>query len=185
MVTYSAAYRMVHYMAWANHVTLQNAAQLSEEELHASRDTLFKTIAGTFDHILVIQEIFLAHLQGTKHNFTGRSRTTPLPFNDVAHRLRELDQHYIELAAHWSQDDLEEIIPFEFVDGGTGAMSREDILLHLANHSTYHRGFISTLMYPHHINSAASDLSVFLRDIWPIVKTIDTPYQRYQAIINQ
>ena len=48
-------------------------------------------------------------------------------------------------------------------------MTREDILLHLSNHATYHRGFVSTLMYPFKLNGAANDLTVFLRDAWPTI----------------
>lgn len=60
-----------------------------------------------------------------------------------------------------------ETIKFEFVGGGDGAMTREDILLHLVNHATYHRGFVTTLLFPLKPNGAASDLTVFLRDAWP------------------
>lgn len=169
----SASFRMVHYMAWANDITLNNASQLSRDEIHAPRDTLFKSIAGTFDHILVVEEIFLAHLEGRKHNFTARYRDTPIPFEEITARLREIDAHYIQLARKWSDPELQEVIKFEFVDGGSGEMSREDILLHLVTHSNYHRGFISTLLYPFKLQSKASDYPVFLRDQWPKIQKME------------
>ena len=43
---------------------------------------------------------------------------------------------------------------------------RKEILMHLVNHSTYHRGFVSTLLYPLKFKVAANDLTVFLRDVW-------------------
>ena len=50
-------------------------------------------------------------------------------------------------------------------------MTRQDILLHLVNHATYHRGFVSTLLYPLlnplGLEMAGTDLTVFLRDAWP------------------
>ena len=45
-------------------------------------------------------------------------------------------------------------------------MSRADILLHLTNHATYHRGFIIALMHPLRPRMASNDLTVFLRDAW-------------------
>src|SRR5256885_7587344 len=36
---------------------------------------------------------------------------------------------------------------FEFVGGGQGAMTREQIVLHVVNHGSYHRGFVSDMMY--------------------------------------
>ena len=32
-------------------------------------------------------------------------------------------------------------------------------LVHLANHATYHRGFVSTLLYPERVNGRANDYS--------------------------
>ena len=32
-------------------------------------------------------------------------------------------------------------------------------LVHLANHATYHRGFMSTLLYPERVNGRANDYS--------------------------
>lgn len=34
-----------------------------------------------------------------------------------------------------------------FVGGGEGAMSRMEILHHIVNHTTYHRGFVSDMLY--------------------------------------
>ena len=42
-------------------------------------------------------------------------------------------------------------------------MSREDILLHVVNHTTYHRGHIADMLYHLHISPPTTDLPVFLR----------------------
>jgi uncharacterized damage-inducible protein DinB len=160
---------MTAYMAWADDVMLRNAEQLPIAELMAPRNTLFKSIAGTFDHILVVGEIFQAHLEGRDHPHHARHRSQPLSFPDVARRLREMNDYYVELARNCTDAELAETISFDFVGGGEGAMTRENIFLHLVNHATYHRGFVSTLLYPltHENKWAATDLTVFLRDVWP------------------
>jgi uncharacterized damage-inducible protein DinB len=163
----STAYRMTAYMAWADDLMLTTAEQLSEAELTASRDALFGSIAGTFDHVLVVAEIFQAHLESRNHPHRARHRDTVLPFPDVARRLRDINEYFVASARSWSNADLAEVITFTFVGGGEGAMSREDILLHLANHATYHRGFVSTLLYPLKAKGKSNDLTVFLRDVWP------------------
>jgi hypothetical protein len=53
------------------------------------------------------------------------------------------------------------------VDGSKGRMTRADILLHLADHGTYHRGFVITLLYPYKTKIAVSDLTEILRYVWP------------------
>ncbi|WP_299831019.1 DinB family protein [uncultured Roseobacter sp.] len=167
MPNLSLTHRMTTYMAWADDVMLKNAEQLPESDLSAPRDTLFKSITGTFDHTLVVAEMFQAHLEGRTHPHIARHRSEALAFPEVARRLREMNEYYVSLAQTWTEKELAETIKFEFVGGGRGAMTREDILLHLVNHATYHRGFVSTLLFPFRIKFAANDLTVFLRDVWP------------------
>lgn len=167
----SLTHRMSAYTAWADDVMLKTAEQLSEAELSAPRDALFKSIAGTFDHTLVVAEMFKAHLLGRTHSHTARHRAEALPFSEVAQRLRSMNDYYVSQAREWTNVELAEVIRFQFVGGGEGQMTREDILLHLANHATYHRGFVSTLLFPLKTKGSASDLTVFLRDVWPDMAT--------------
>ena len=165
---------MTRYMDWADDVMLANASALSAEELAAERDALFGSITGTFDHILLIGEIFRAHLEGRSHPHASRRRQEVRPFDVVAEELRAMNRYYVEFADAQNEDQLEEVVTFTYVGGGDGAMTRAEILLHLVNHSTYHRGFISTLLFPHRLDGRANDLTVFLRDAWPdIAPTIE------------
>ncbi len=170
MTAFSTIHRMTAYMAWADDVVLSNAERISDAELMEPRDALFNSIAGTFDHILVIAEIFWAHLAGRENPHRARRRSDLPPFSETASRLREIDSRYAAKAEKWTDTEVNETIKFVYVNGDEGAMTREDILLHLVNHATYHRGFVSTLLYPIIGDSAASDFTVFLRDIWPDVK---------------
>ena len=159
--------QLTRYTQWADDVMLSNAAQMPVERVEAERDALFGSIAGTFDHILVVAEMFDAHLDGRTHPHTARRRAQALPFAEVAERLRTMDAKFVARSDAWSERELAEPIDFEFVDGGSGRMTRAEILMHLTNHATYHRGFISTLLYPERVNGQANDYTVFLRDAWP------------------
>ncbi|RVU36469.1 damage-inducible protein DinB [Hwanghaeella grinnelliae] len=168
--------KMTRYTAWADDVMLNNAAKLPAPELTALRDTLFGSITGTFDHVLLIGEIFRDHLEGRSNTHTTRHRAEERAFNIVARELRAMNDYYVALADKWAAEDngkaLNETIRFTFVGGGDGSMTREEILLHLVNHATYHRGFVSTLLYPFRLDGQANDLTVFLRDVWPgLVRT--------------
>jgi len=158
---------MTHYMAWANKVVLNSASQLPPAEIVKPRPTRFGNIAHTFNHILVIEDIFRCHLEGRPHGYRARNTETSPPFEEVRSRLEEMDRYYVELAERLSARELNETIRFEFVGGGDGAMTRQEIMLHLVNHATYHRGFISVMLYQVPFTGNADDLSVFLRDAWP------------------
>jgi uncharacterized damage-inducible protein DinB len=158
---------MTHYMAWANKVMLNSASQLPPAEIVKPRPTRFGNIAHTFNHILVIEDIFRCHLEGRPHGYRARNTETSPPFEEVRSRLEAMDQYYVELAERLSVEELNRTIRFEYVGGGDGAMTRREIMLHLVNHATYHRGFISVMLYQVPFAGNADDLSVFLRDAWP------------------
>ena len=164
--------KMTHYMAWANGVMLDSVARLPAEEITRERPTLFGNLAHTFNHILVVADIFRSHLEGRPHGYTARNTDTAPPFEELRAKLEAMDRHYVALAARLSQEELDEVVRFTFVGGGKGAMTRLEILLHLVNHATYHRGFISDMLYqlPVPAPRESNDLSVFLRDAWPKIQ---------------
>jgi len=158
---------MTHYMAWANTTMFNSVSKIPEQEIVKVRQTLFGNIAHTFNHILVVHRIFQAHLEGRSHSYTARNTETSPPFSEVRAQLEILDQYYVTLARQLSQVELDEGVKFTFVGGGDGSMTRSEILLHLVNHSTYHRGFISDMLYQVPHKGDNNDLPVFLRDEWP------------------
>lgn len=168
--TQQMARMMAHYMAWANTVMLESVSRLPDAEIVKERQALFGSIAHTFNHIVVVQKIFQAHLEGKTHPYTARNTETSPPFADVMTQLNAMDQYYVELAEELSEKALGEVINFTFVGGGEGVMTRLEILLHLVNHATYHRGFISDMLFQIPHKAAANDLPVFLRDAWPNIQ---------------
>ena len=52
-----------------------------------------------------------------------------------------------------------------FVGGGEGTMTCAEILMHLVNHTTYHRGYIADMLYQVPANPPTTDLTVFIRDV--------------------
>jgi len=125
----------------------------------------------TLNHIYVIDCIFKAHLEGNKHYFVDRNTPTHPPFYELWQASNFIDRWYIDYAKSLSPQQLLEQVRFQFVDGGEGMMSREEIILDIVNHGTYHRGFVSDLMDQIPIVPPANDLTVFLRDIYPDFST--------------
>ncbi len=161
---------MTHYMAWADTTMFNSVMRIPDEEIVKERQTLFGNIAHTFNHILVVHNIFQAHLEGKSHAYTERNTEVSPPIADVRTQLENQDRYYVALAQELSQAELDEVINFTFVGGGDGAMTRAEILLHLVNHATYHRGFISDMLYQVPHKGDANDLPVFLRDAWPVIQ---------------
>ena len=157
---------LTRYKAWADALAFRNVMALPREEVVKERKAYFKTIAQTLAHTYIVDDMFKAHLEGRTHGYTSRKAETPPALDALWGKVQKMDTWYVELADSLSQNELDEVITFKFVEGGEGAMSREDILLHVVNHTIYHQGFVSTMMHEIPANSGANDLPVFLRDVW-------------------
>lgn len=156
---------MMRYKAWANEVTFSTVAALPEGEALKPRMTVFKNMVHTLNHPYVVDQIFQAHLEGRDHGFTARNTPATPPLDELWQAVRALDRWYVELAGRLTERELAEVIRFQFVGGGDGAMSRGEILLHLVNHGTYHRGFVSDMLNQASVRPPPTDLTVYLRDV--------------------
>lgn len=57
---------------------------------------------------------------------------------------------------------LDETVRFRFIGGERGAMTRGDIMLHVVNHATYHRGWIAEMFFQVPARNPTTDLPVYL-----------------------
>jgi uncharacterized damage-inducible protein DinB len=133
---------LLQYKAWANQELLTDLQRLDsvtqQAELHAALRIL--------NHIHVVECIFAANLQGISHHYNA-TNTTETPTLEALHQaVVETDCWYLDYAAGLSAEQLAERLNFNFVDGDTGCMSREEMLAHIVTHGGYHRGAVGRIM---------------------------------------
>ncbi|MGB3317139.1 MAG: DinB family protein, partial [Albidovulum sp.] len=69
--------------------------------------------------------------------------------------------HFDALDSRAVQEDIE----FTCIFGGAGRMSRAEIVLHLVNHTSYHRGFVDDMLGRIPASSPACDFPVSLQEM--------------------
>ena len=158
---------LTRYSAWANDRLFDTLAALPEGEATAKRLTGFGNMVNTLNHAYVVDLIWQAHLQGRPHGFTSRITETQPSLEELRSAQAEIDQWCITYSNKLSDEAHDQVVLFKFVDGGLGAMTRGDILLHVVNHKTYHRGYVADLLYQAGSRPPVMDLPVFLRDAAP------------------
>src|SRR5688572_20025721 len=147
MTILSTTRMLTRYNAWANKVMFDAVAKLPEGEATKTRQTLFKNIVHTLNHNYVIDRIFQAHLEGREHGYTARNTTDHPPLEELVRAQNELDEWYIAWSDRMTEKELDEVVKFTYVGGGDGAMTRAQIIMHLVNHTSYHRGFAADLFF--------------------------------------
>ncbi len=128
----------LQYKQWADKRTLDAVALIDCErfpsEIAFARQQL--------NHMVRVEEVFRARLLGTAEpHATTNSELIP-GLEDLKQRLLESNAWLEKYAASIRPETLAEKIRFRFLDGKSGTLSREEILFHLVNHGTYHRGAI-------------------------------------------
>lgn len=156
---------LVRYRAWADELTFKAVMDLPEGEAVKPRPTRFGSMVHTLNHVFVIDAIFKAHLLGEPHHYTARNTETSPPLGELWQQQRQMNQWYIDYVEGLSEDQLNEWVSFQFVGGGEGGMSRHQIITHIVNHGTYHRGFVGDMMYQVPATPPANDFPVYLRDV--------------------
>lgn len=157
--------RSARYKAWANQLIFDAAAQLPAEELTRPRPAVFGSMLAMLTHTYTIDKIFQAHLLGESHGFTARITGEQFSLARLWERQRELDQWYVDWADALPAAEAEAAVRFTFIGGGEGEMSKGEILLHVVNHASYHRGFVADMFYQAAVKPPTTDLPVFLRDV--------------------
>jgi len=165
MLDSSAARYLARYNAWANEVLFDAMAALPPGEASKERPTLFKSMIGTMNHLYVIDLIWQAHLEGRPHGFTRRDGVLHPELGDLRRAQQALDGWYLDWASAQTAASLAERVPFTLTTGNKGTMTRAEILLHVVNHSTYHRGWACDLFFQVPARPPETDLPVFAREM--------------------
>jgi uncharacterized damage-inducible protein DinB len=154
---------LTRYNAWANERLFEAVAALPEGEASKPRQSLFSNILMTLHHNYIIDHVFQAHLEGREHGYAARSTPEYPPLPELWQAQRAIDEWYVEWGLQSSERALNEIVEFTFIGGGRGAMTRYEMILHVVNHTSYHRGFVADLFYQVPATPPVTDLPVFTR----------------------
>lgn len=153
----------MRYNAWANVLTFDAVAALPPEEATKERKSVFRSMAHTLNHCYVVGLIWQAHLEGREHGFTARNTPDHPPLDELRRKQVDLDEWFVSYASR-PEEVLNETVRFTLVGGNRGEMTRGEILLHIVNHNTYHRGYVADMFYQVPARPPTTDLPVYLRE---------------------
>lgn len=131
---------MADYNAWANKRLYRMASQLTDEQYRRDVGAYFKSLHGTLNHILVADLIWMHRLTGTGDR---PARVDAIVFDDIpslSAARQQQDERIIRFVESLSDAQLEEMFEYRTLDGTPQKQPRREILAHVFNHQTHHRG---------------------------------------------
>lgn len=131
------------YERWANEKLLTVALELSEEQQQQEMKSSFPSIHKTCLHIWDASSIWWQRMQ--KHEQVLVPSLTFHPtMKDIANGLLQQNAQWIQWVNEQDEAELENLLLYKTMKGDVFEQPVKDILLHLNNHGTYHRGQLVT-----------------------------------------
>ncbi len=141
MISVDALKTHLDYSAWASRRLVEAAARLSAEELVRDFHTADRSVLGTLVHIFGADRVWLTRM----HRQPNPVYTTNADFH-----LEVLQTEWPALHDGWRdwiaglrEDDLAEELAYQDMKGRHWQQPIWQLVLHVVNHATHHRGQVS------------------------------------------
>ena len=128
--------------SWANRELFDVVASVTSTEHAAALHTAIRTL----NHIYVVDRIFRAHLAGEKHAYTATNTPETPELGELHFAVAETDLWFENYVASIGDQTLAQSLVFQFTDGDSGKMTREEMLFHVLTHGAYHRGNVGQIL---------------------------------------
>jgi uncharacterized damage-inducible protein DinB len=154
------AARLNEYTVWANHRAMRVAATLSVEQFRRDLGSSHGGVRGTLAHMLSAEWIWLERFKGV----SPPRLFDEAEFPDVM-TLRErwtvVEKHREAWFSGLRPEELGAEIRYQSIAGQERAAPLWHLLQHVANHSSYHRGQVTTLLRLLGAKPVSTDMSTW------------------------
>lgn len=152
------------YERWANEKLLDVTLTLTEARQQQELVSSFPSIHKTWLHMWDASSIWWQRLQRHEQVVIPSLSFHP-SMRDIENGILHQNEQWINWIETATDADLENILPYKNMKGDHYQQPVQDILLHLNNHGTYHRGQLVTMMRQVGVTEIPqTDYIVFSRD---------------------
>jgi uncharacterized damage-inducible protein DinB len=158
--------RLYEYTTWANARAVEAVGRLTAEEFTRESGGSFASVRDTLVHLMWAEWVWLRRWLGESPRVTF----DPTEFPDLASvrtRWAEVERERAEFIEGLTDESLRRTLTYTNARGERWSYTLSDMLLHVANHSTYHRGTLTTLLRQLGREPASTDFLYYLDDLSP------------------
>ena len=149
-------------MKWADDSMLAALSQASPDQIHQDRGSSFKSLFDTLNHVYLAELVWLTRVQG---NPEAKLADLPAPadLKALAQAWPALHQTWIDWVGPLSTGDLQKTLTLRTAQGAEFPVPLWQIVLHMVNHGSYHRGQVATMLRQSGLKPPGTDLLTFYR----------------------
>jgi uncharacterized damage-inducible protein DinB len=144
-MTFSDLQTLVEYHYWARDRLLEAVAPLTPDEWRRDLGSSFKSVHETVAHIYGAEWAWHQRWQ-------GQSPTALFPAEKVADVARvreawsELEANVRAFLTRLGEDGITRVFDYTLLNGAPGSSPFWQMLQHIVNHASYHRGQVTTML---------------------------------------
>jgi len=151
------------FNAWADHKIIGAAEALTAEQFTKAMGSSFSSVRDTLVHIWAVEWIWLERLQGrSPSGFPDANEFADLA--SMRGRWAEIEKHWLEYVSRLNESELGEEVDYKTMSSGPARNPRWQMMQHVVNHSTYHRGQVTTMLRQLGAKGVGTDLITFYRE---------------------
>jgi uncharacterized damage-inducible protein DinB len=151
------------YNAWADHRALEACAALNEEQFTRDLGSSYRSVRDTLVHIMLVEWLWLERWHGRSP--TSYAANAEFPNHEsVRARWSEIERDLLDYVASLTSEEVQRVVHHKTTAGVLQAQPLWQMLQHLVNHGTYHRGQVATMLRQLGAKPIATDLIFFYRE---------------------
>ncbi|HEY8612351.1 MAG TPA: DinB family protein [Roseomonas sp.] len=131
---------LARYNRWANERVYDCAAQLTPQALAEDRGAFFGSLLGTLNHLLVTDRLWTSRLEGVSPHGTRLNEILHEDFKELSAARQSQDQAIITFVDGLSEERFAQPLDYATTSGAPQSQPLHQVLAHLFNHQTHHRG---------------------------------------------
>ena len=132
------------YNLWANQRVCDFLGEVEEEKLNREIVSSFTSLRKTIFHAYGAQALWLKRLEGESPSVFPSYETKSS--SETLQLLIETSQQIISYVESLSEEQLMEMLMYKNIAGESFTSCIRDIIQHVVNHATFHRGQVITML---------------------------------------
>ena len=161
-MTATEARTLIHYTGWASRRILEAVQKLAPEDRQRENGISHRSIEGTVNHIFLADRVWFQRIHGS---------TEPVVWETT---FAEVETAWPALQAKWeawaealTDESPGKTVNYKLLNGTPGHSLVSQIVTHVVNHATLHRGQVMGMLRQLGVVPPSTDILGYYREIAP------------------
>lgn len=157
------------YHNWANDKLLKRLKELPDEVYDTELKSVFPSISATLLHMYLTDVVWLNTMQGV--SFEETKTKVGIKASELkAISMKEMEKEFVKLRAEYDQffsqlENFDHLSQYEHPVYGKLNATYVELIDHVVNHGTYHRGNITAMLNQQGYSGTPTDYVYYLYEV--------------------